>query len=307
MTGTWWSLSATLLPLISVALIAPVYCRHTEDYRLTFVLAIKNNESGLEIYTLFPENRGSIDIDASGVGQHKLEPEMHLFIPGRNLSSECGDQYFRCQELLVEDDINIVFVPLENGLLLLSYWYDLNTTIMEWNMFIVNKSDCSPTVFFKINSKFYIVCSSSYEYFFTVYEVHLNLSGSVIEDVTLLGPLTRIRISPSLSSSSSSNFILVEQKVYLAVGNNIIVLNVFDSSGTRQLQYPEKCHNIHKLVPAVDDDNQHILVAYCSDRYIYFNPVRGDWNKMQLFSTYGIPYFCPDNDYTVLYRIEIHN
>ena len=301
MTGTWWPL-ATLLPLISVALITPVYCRHTEDYRLTFVLAIKNNESGLEIYTLFPENRGSIDIDASGVGQHELEPEMHLFIPGRNLSSECGDQYFRCQELLVEDDaINTVFVPLENGLLLLSYWYDLNTMTMKWNMFIVNKSDCSPTVFFKINSKFYMVCSSSYEYFFTVYEVHLNLSGSVIEDVTLLGPLTTIRISPSLSSSSLSNFILVEQKVYLAVGNNIIVLDVFDSSksGTQQLQYPEKCHNIHKLVPAVDDDNQHILVAYCSDRYIYFNPVRGDWKKMQLFSMYGIPYLCPDNDYTV--------
>ena len=171
MTGTWWSLSATLLPLISVALITPVYCRHTEDYRLTFVLAIKNNESGLEIYTLFPENRGSIDIDASGVGQHELEPEMHLFIPGCNLSSECGDQYLRCQELLVEDDVNTVFVPLENGLLLLSYWYDLNTTTMEWNMFIVNKSDCSPTVFFKINSKFYMVCSSSYEYFFTVKKV----------------------------------------------------------------------------------------------------------------------------------------
>ena len=49
MTGSfsWSLLLVALLPL----LIAPAYCQHTEYYRLTFILAIKTNDSGLEIYT----------------------------------------------------------------------------------------------------------------------------------------------------------------------------------------------------------------------------------------------------------------
>ena len=72
-----------------------------------------------------------------------------LFIPGHNLSSECGDQYFQCQQLLTEtvplqDGANsgmldIVFVPLEKGILLLNYWYDSDTLAltMGWNIYIV--------------------------------------------------------------------------------------------------------------------------------------------------------------------------
>ena len=67
-----------------------------------------------------------------------------------------------------------------------------------------------------------MVCigSMTYEYFASsVYEVQLKLNGSVIEDVTLFWPLTEINISTSLSSSSLSNFILVERMIYFAVDN----------------------------------------------------------------------------------------
>ena len=193
MTGSRWLLIVALLPLISIG---PAY---TEDYRLTF-LAFKNKESGLEVYTLFPDDRSSrsdgVDSGASQSFEH--EPQMH-FIPGHSLSSWCGGQYFRCQELLVElhsykvpmhggDTLNIVFVPLEKGILLLSYWYNSNT-MMEWSSFTSSSSNCSPTVFYKISSKFYMVCigSMTYEYFTSsVYEVQLKLNGSVIEDVTMI-------------------------------------------------------------------------------------------------------------------------
>ena len=96
MTGSRWLLIVALLPLISIG---PAY---TEDYRLTF-LAFKNKESGLEVYTLFPDDRSSrsdgVDSGASQSFEH--EPQMH-FIPGHSLSSWCGKQYFQCQELLVE-------------------------------------------------------------------------------------------------------------------------------------------------------------------------------------------------------------
>ena len=313
MTGSfsWSLLLVALLPL----LIAPAYCQHTEYCRLTFIFAIKTNDSGLEIYTLFPENRDSIDdttANANGASQwfeHELEPQMYFFFPGCSLSSWCGDQYFRCQELLVEtlslqDDgikLNIVFVPLENGILLLSNWYDLNTTSMEWSHFIVDSSNCSPTVLYKVSKHFYIiVCISSNDQCIAVYEVRLNLSGPMIENVTLLGPLTQINISNySLSASSLSNFALVEHMVYFAVDNTIIVMDVYNS--TRTQQYPEllNCTQIHKLVPTIGEGNQQLLVAYFTDRYSYFDPVYGNWTTMRTFSMYGVPYICPSDDYKV--------
>ena len=308
MTGSFnWSL--LLVALLLLLSIAPAYRQHTEDYRLTFILAIKKNASGLEVYTLFPENRGSIDVE------HELEPQMHVFFPGRNLSSWYGDQYFRCQELLVEtlflqDDgikLNIVFVPLENGILLLSNWYDLNTTSMEWSHFIRNSSDCSPTVLYKVSENFYImVCISSTDHYVAVYEVHLNLSRPMIENATLVGPLTQIKIPNSLSTSRLSNFILVEHMVYFAVGNTIFVMDVFDLTQTQQ--YPEllTCTQIHKLVPIIGDGNQQLLVAYCTDRYIYFDPMYGDWTT-RTFSMYGAPYLCPFDDYKVTLFINRTN
>ena len=300
-------LIVALLPLISIG---PAY---TEDYRLTF-LAFKNKGSGLEVYTLFPDDRSSrsdgVDSGASQSFEH--EPQMH-FIPGHNLSSWCGEQYFQCQELLVETSflqgahgggtLNIVFVPLEKGILLLSYWYNSNT-MMEWNSFTSSSSNCSPTVFYKISSKFYMVCISSmtYEYFASsVYEVQLKLNSSVIEDVTLFGPLTEINISTSLSSSSLSNFILVEHMIYFAVDNSIIVMDIFDSTLTLQYLGLPRCTRIHKLVPTIGARSQLLLVAYCIDRYIYLDPQYGDWATMHLFSAYGVPYLCPDNNYGVLF------
>ena len=208
------------------------------------------------------------------------------------------------ETLSLQDDgikLNIVFVPLENGILLLNNWYDLNTTSMEWSHFIVDSSNCSPTVLYKVSKHFYImVCISSNDQCIAVYEVRLNLSGPMIENATLLGPLTQINISNySLSASSLSNFALVEHMVYFAVDNTIIVMDVYNS--TRTQQYPEllNCTQIHKLVPTIGEGNQQLLVTYFTDRYSYFDPVYGNWTTMRTFSMYGVPYICPSDDYKV--------
>ena len=303
-SGLWWLMHvAALLPLIRV----PSFCQHTESRKiLTSLLAIKSNKSGLEVHTLFPENRGSIvDNKPSQWPDNKLEPQT-LFISGHSLSSECGDQYFQCQELLVINaffqvrndsrEFNIVFVPLKNGILLLSYCYDSNNMTLERSIFTVNSSNCSPTVFYNINSKIYTVCISSYEEYhnMAVYEVRLNLTGSMIkfEGASLIGPLTSISISNSLSSSNFSNFIIVGHMIIFAIGNTIVVLDVFDMTQTQQ--YPElpQCAQINKLVYT---RNQ--LVAYCTDRYSCFDPVYGDWTNVQLFSSNGVPYICPGSNY----------
>ena len=107
-----------------------------------------------------------------------------------------------------EISIYIAFIPLETGLLLLSY-RSMYTTL-ELSTSIVNSFDCSPTVVYRISSKFYMVCVSSHWYV-AVYKVLLNATvyGSMIEGAALIGPLTNVTISYSLSSSHLSNLIIL--------------------------------------------------------------------------------------------------
>ena len=273
-----------LLPLIRIA---PVCCQYAEDNELTLLAAIRSNESGLEVRTLF-EFSGHYGFSrTSERPDHdlQLEPQMDLyFIPNHSLSSECGDQYFRCQKLLVvcaqndSGELSIIFVPLENGALLLSYWH--NSTMIERSIFIIISSNCSPTVFYNIDGKVYTVCINSYHLYVAVYEVQLNLSGSVtkVENAELVEPLiTSINLSSSLSLS---NFINVNHMIFFAVGNTIIVMDILDK--TRTQQYPElpECAQIHKLVSITGTGNQKLLVAYCTDGYICFDPVFGDWHGL---------------------------
>ena len=287
-----WLLLVALLPPVRIA---PAYCQHTENHRLTFLVAIKSNGSGLEIHTQFPENHGSRS-------QPELESKMH-FIPNRSLSSECGDQYFRCQQFLVETlsiqngsgDVNYtIFVPLENGVLLLSCWYDSNNMAVEKRSFIVSSFNCSPTVIYKFSSKIYTVCINSH--YFAIYEIQFN--GSVIENASLVGPLTQI--SNIHNSSNFTNFVLIEDKVYFAVHNYIAVMDPSDKAKLKIYPQIQNCTQIHRLATFCachDSESQQLLLAYCKDRYVCFNPDRGDWCDVQLFSSNGVPYLCPDNNY----------
>ena len=299
-----------LLPLIRIA---PVSCQHAEDYELILLAAIRSNESGLEVRTLFKFSGHYGFSRASERPDHdlQLEPQMDLhYIPNHNLSSECGDQYFRCQKLLVvcaqndSGELSIIFVPLENGVLLLSYWH--NSTMIEKSIFIVNSSNCSPTVFYNIDGKVYTVCINSYliHLYVAVHEVQLNLSGSVtnFEGTELIEPLvTSINLS---SSQPLSNFINVDHMIFFAVGTTIIVMDILDKTQTHKYRELPECAQIHKIVSITGTGNQKLLVAYCTDGYIVFDPVFGDWTGIQHFSSNGVPYLCPDNSYRVTHFIN---
>ena len=294
-------LSLLLVALLPPVRITPAYCQHTEDHRLTFLVAIKSNGSGLEIHTRFLENHGYEGIRS----QPELKSKMH-FIPNHSLSSKCGDQYFRCQQLLIEPLSiqntsggvnNTIFVPLENGILLLSCWYDSNNMTIEKRSFIMNTLHCSPTLFYKISSKIYTVCINST--YFDVYEVQLQLNGSVIENAFLIGPLTQIHII--YNSSNYSNFVLIERKVYFAVHNHITVMGLLDKTESQTYIYPEiqDCTQIHRLATFCTSDeseSQQFLLAYCVDKYSCYDLNNyQDWCDQQSFSREGIPYLCPDN------------
>ena len=144
-----------------------------------------------------------------------------------------------------------------------------------------------------------MVCNSSYEYI-AVYEIQLRLSGLMIE---LLGPLTIVNISNSLSLS---NFIHVESMIFFAADNIIVVMDVLDSSRTQK--YPElpQCAQIYKLTPIklFGAINEQALVAYCPDKYFYFDLVFGDWVTTQHFQSNVVQYICPFSDYEAKFFIN---
>ena len=314
--GSWLLLVALLSLTLICVNVGPIYCQHAEDYRWTFFVAIKSNDTGLEVHTLFPEKHDSVNNNQRS-DHARLEPQM-LFIPGHNLSSECGDQYFRCEQLLTETVLlqdgncgvlNVVFVPLEKGIMLLSYSYDSNilALTMDWS---IHSSNCSPIVFYKVSNKVYMVCISSEledSEIFTVYmyEVRLKLSGSVVEDLMLMGPLTKIGLN-YYSLSNMSDLILVEDEVYFTFGNTIMIIamdvNAYNSTFSHQYFRLPQCTQIHKIVPTVGAENN-ILVVYCADRYIYVDPVYNDWTEVHLISEYAVPYICSDN-YKAIYNSE---
>ena len=267
------------------------------------LLAIQNNEDsgGVEIIILSNNTKNLSE-----------QQQSQTHIPGHSLSSGCGDHYFQCQgdNLLVETlfledgrEFEVIFIPLNDGLLLLSHWCDSTSQRVanncSWNTTLSNfLSNCRPTLVYNISGKVYTVCTSSTNQYFSIYELRLHLSGTAIENATLFGPLTEIQISNSLTTSDVSNFIIVEQRIiYFAIGSTIVALDILDSTQTQQ--YPElsDCPQVYKLVEIVGAGNQKVLMAYCTDRYILYDPVYGDWSTRFLFSSSGVPYVCPNNSY----------
>ena len=266
------------------------------------LLAIQNNEDsgGVEIIIL-----------SNNVKNLSEQQQSQIHIPGHSLSSGCGDHYFQCQgdNLLVETlfledgrEFEVIFIPLDDGLLLLSHWCDSTSQRVasncSWNTTLSNSlSNCHPAVVYNINGKVYTVCTSSTNQYFSMYEVRLHPSGTAIENVTLLGPLTEIQISNSLTTSNVSNFIIVEQRIYFAIGSTIVALDILDSTQTQQYHELSDCPQIYKLVEFVGAGNQKVPMAYCIDKYILYDPVYGDWSRRFIFSNDGVLYVCPNNSY----------
>ena len=159
------------------------WCEHGSDLHgsgLSFV-AIRNNEDsgGLEITILNHVNNAATN--------EFEEQQSQIYIPGHSLSSGCGEHYFRCQNDLVVKmlflqngrEFEVIFIPLDSGILLLSHWCDSNRQRVPnctWNTALANNSlsNCSPTVIYNINSKLYMVCMSSASQYISVYASKWN-------------------------------------------------------------------------------------------------------------------------------------
>ena len=90
-----------------------------------------------------------------------------------------------------------------------------------------------------------------------------------------------------------------EHKVFFAINSSLYVMDVSNPSQTNQ--YPEPvpgCDRVHSLSSVLGGP---LLLAYCSDRSVYYDTVYGDWTRIQNYSRHGIPYLCPNGNYMVTF------
>ena len=283
--------------LITITLGSCQQSESIDGIRLKFFVAVSNSDSndGVMI-TVFPDEIYSGLID-----------NRTYFIPDRRLPPECGAQYFRCRDLLVESllldgrEMNVLFIPLESSMAIVQLYITNNNIIREWHTLIVDSPDCSPTVIYKAGESLFTVCINFTLQHIAVYEIQLHWNEKqIIDGAVFEGPRTQLSFI-NFSSFYISNFVLnvssQVHKVYFAVDNAIFVMDIHDATQTRRYPDLPQCRHIHKLTLA----DKHSLLVCCSDRYIGFDPVYGDWTQIHTYSKYGIPYLCPNNNYKVTF------
>ena len=274
------------------------------SYQLTYLLSIELEETNILRVTATPESRERYMNSFVDKNEISWPEPISWLIPDVSLPPECGPEYFRCRELLIlqlDKESTAIFVPLENGMLLLYSLYNVSTLTLEWQSFVVNSSDCSPTVVYKTENKVFTVCISSVNNYIAVYELQVHRNRSLIHDVMFVEPMTRVSIT-NISNSYLSNFVLMlsrqEHKVFFAIDSSIYVMDVLNPSQTKR--YPELpgCDRVHSLSSVPGGP---LLLAYCSDRFVYYDTVYGDWTRIHNYSRYGIPYLCPNGNYNITF------
>ena len=304
---------------IFVAVPRPSSCQQLdclEHYQLTYLLSIEQDVTDRLRVTATLESRERYTNSFVNSCNEIIWPESTSWlIPDVSLSPECGPEYFRCRELFVEasedgceSTVVTVFVPLESGMLLLNMWYDINTCTLDLQTEIVDNFDSSPTVVYKTENRVLTVCISSVNNDIALYEMYMYWNRSLIYDVEFERPLTRESIT-NLSSSYLSNFVLKlssqEDKVFFAIDSSIYVMDVLNSSQTKQ--HPEAvpgCDRVHRFSPLIIiSTGEQSLLAYCGDVYAYYDTFYEDWSKIHTYSKQGIPYLCPNRNYKVTFRI----
>ena len=279
------------------------YSSADADIRIEFLVPIKQTEYGVEVS--FIPKIGHSESD-SAVFDTKV-------ISDRELSSDCGDQFFRCKPLLVTTQITSSYVdhnllvPLNGGLLLMELQYSTKSSKMAFGSYrILESTGCSPTAVFKVYDSYYTMCTNLQNRQISVYEVRLN--GTSIQQARLLGPLgTEFSSSGGLDGFTSSdvmnmsNFLLStdiphQPLIYFAIDNYLFAIALLDNSPYDQFRtIGANCRYIHRLARASTAQ----LLAYCSTEYVYYNTEQQQWLSEHSYTDSGIPYLCPNETYGV--------
>ena len=248
------------------------------------LFSIANKTDGLEII-LFARNDKQLESNEKAY--------VDLFLQGQFLSPECGEQSFRCANLVklsVGSSRHIVFVPLLNGLLVLEIRYD-GTEMKIEGYFCIEIEICSPTAVIEIFDSVYTICVNQSTESLKLYEIRLNTTtisntylSTALADVSLTDPRNLSNfVHASLDRDSHS------QRIYFTTSSNLYELIPISIDYSR-IGKVDPCSSVESLVY-----REWTLLAYCRDNWvIYFDLEEEKVIDTENSESDGQPYLCPN-------------
>ncbi len=256
-----------------------------------YLITVENTTQGITVNVLNKHN--------NALQYQKFE--------GRYLSSQCGDHYFRCQDLFIVSSTStvknktlvyhIVFVPLRDGILLLKYLYNGASLSKTDDYFLGISFGCSPTLVSEISENIFTVCLNEETRNVTVLRVYLNSSS--IKDSHIGRPLVTfngLSNPPHLSdfkyvNSDTSN--PNDQQIIFASSKYL-----YGFAPLSYLHYPlglvGNCSSPESLVYYVPNDE---VLVYCrDDSAVYFSLSHPHTINQTGYSKHGQPFLCPNPD-----------
>lgn len=262
------------------------------------LVTIEDSPEGVVI-TTFPARESSQQKNSKSSDQ--------LLLKNHRLSLECGPNFERCQDLLVEYYINstdklrhsILFISLDGGLALVDVVrddYTLDGTLAQHFILETNgepaEISCSPSAMFKIINGIYAVCTNQTTNFVSIFQVYLNKTS--LNSTQFSFPINDLTVPASLGNiSNSTNFIHIEflnyQYIVFALGTAFYSLRPFVYAENRLGDVlSTHCDAVHSLEYKEGLE----FWAYCSNYVFKYNIGEGDWESWYALAERGISYQC---------------
>ena len=257
-----------------------VYSLGTDEY----LLGVANNRED-----------GTVDVYIISAAQQ--EKYFKTTLKNTQLSSACGEHYYRCKDLIViEQTLNqiVAFVPVQNGLVLMEFRLNEVGIWQVYKNYII-ATNCDPVALYRHihGDSIHLVCIRL-EHTLTFYEVQL---GTYSIDRTSLRLLKSVAI-PHLDLSEVSNFEYVSlgaesdlQRVYFSIASSLYVFNPTELDYQPNVGEIGYCSAAESLVYT----GNWALFVYCrSGSVVYFNLHTSTWfNQIDPSQR---TYRCPDAD-----------
>ena len=229
-----------------------------------------------------------------------------ILMTGHRLSRECGEGFFRCQQLLVEKyHVNdtyhsVVFLPLDGGLGMVDiaqtapqYLVQHHTYFLQTNLG-PDEQRCSPSAVFKILNVYLAACTNQTNNFVGMFEIRLNQTS--LDNTQILYFTNHITIPHEWGAvANMSNFLHIEldfshEYILFGVGTDVFSFRPLNYNTDRFSRVREStCDRIHFLSPRAGAQ----FYIHCANHFFIYDIGERDWIELDSFDQSGIPYVCP--------------
>lgn len=273
------------------------------DCKIKYLVAVTEEADGIGVSLLY-EN---VATDSKSTSVALSKTYARLAIDGHDFSTECGDTFFRCQDLFVESTSlnatltkHFVFLPLSDGLQIIEILDD-GRSLHFGDHYLLDTSlpatyRCSPVASFSILHDHYLVCVDSVRHYISLSTIYRNTTS--LRHSALSNPILEFNVHASEDMKTLSNFIYVEpdhgtELIYFAVGNNMFSMSpVFYTINDDLGRIGLNCTRVKKLEYV--GNNQ--LIAYCDYVYVHYNLVFDDWELQSWNDIDGVTFSCPNSN-----------